>query len=192
MQKTVTGIKKIALVGLSATLLSFGALTITGCGKSDEEVVREGVARELDQIKNMDPEFIESIAADSLGNQFEAYGIDTTEFMRTYFAGFDYTIDNVTVDGDTAVATVTLTCKSFTEIYTAITDKATELSTNSDIGNMSEDEVNQLIGTTIMDAVGSVTATQTAPVDLTFQLNGNTWEPTASCLSALENALFNI
>ena len=46
--------------------------------------------------------------------------------MKAYFGGFDYVIDDVTVDGDTATATVTLTCKSFDDYMNAVTDVGNE------------------------------------------------------------------
>ena len=190
MQKISQGSKKLLAVVLAATMMCFGALVLSSCGKSDEEVVREGVARELDMVKNKDPEFMESITDAALASEMDAYGIDANEFMVSYLEGFDYTINDVTVDGDTAVANVTITCKTLSDIYEQVMTSAEDAANSTDVSSMGDDESNQLVGQIMMDSVAQVQATTQEPVDLTFTLNGNTWEPTAAAESALPTALF--
>lgn len=190
MQRISQGSKKLLALVLAATMLCFGALVLSSCGKSDEEVVREGVVRELDLVKNKDPEFMESITDAALASEMDAYGIDANEFMVSYLEGFDYTINDVTVDGDGATANVTITCKTLTDIYNEVMTNAEETANNTDTSSMSEDEANQLVGQIMMEAVGQVQATTQEPIDLTFTLNGNTWEPTSAAETALQNALF--
>lgn len=190
MQKISQGSKKLLAIVLAATMMCFGALVLSSCGKSDEEVVREGVARELDMVKNKDPEFMESITDAALASEMDAYGIDANEFMTSYLEGFDYTIDDVTVDGSNATATVTITCKTLSDIYEQVLGSAEEAANSTDTSSLSEDEANQMVGQIMMDSVAQVQATIQAPVELTFTLNGNTWEPTAAAESALQTALF--
>ena len=74
--------------------------------------------------------------------------------MKAYFGGFDYRIDDVTVEGDTAKATITLTCKSYQDYVDAITEAALN----------SEDET--AFGENIMEAVNAIQAREADPLEL--------------------------
>lgn len=183
--------KRIAAVLLAGTLLAFGGVALVGCGPSAEEVVREGVAGELDSLKNLDEARMAELVEDVDAAELSAFGIEPKEFLAAYLDGFDYRIDDVTVDGDTAKATVVLTSKSFAA-YTEELEKASEaLGAEVAGGEMGEDEVNQRIGQAVMDALSAVPATETEPVELSFTLEGNTWTPTADAENAIANALFS-
>lgn len=183
---------KRGLAGLLAVaLLAFGGLALAGCGPSDEEVVREGVTKELDSLKNLDQGLVDELAAAAGADQLAEFGIDAKEFVSTYLGGFDYRIDDVTVDGDMATATVTLTCKSFSAYAESIESATAELAGDESLADLSEEELDQKLGQTIMDAIAAVPAAETAPVALTFELKDNTWTPTADAERALSEALFS-
>ena len=98
--------------------------------------------------------------------------------MKAYFGGFDYVIDDVTVDGDTATATVTLTCKSFDDYMNAVTDVAMSASSDTDLG------------AAIIEAVNAIEPVQIDPIEIPYEKVDNTWEPTAEGEQALYSALF--
>ncbi|WP_080797366.1 hypothetical protein [Arabiibacter massiliensis] len=183
---------KRGLAGLLvAALLAFGAFALVSCGPSAEEVVREGVTKELDSLKNLDASLVDELAASAGVEQLADFGIDAKEFVSTYLGGFDYRIDDVTVNGDAATATVTLTCKSFAAYTDALEAASAELAGDESLADLSEEELNQKLGQTIMDAIAAVPATETAPVALTFERKDNVWTPTADAQHALSNALFS-
>ena len=95
-----------ALTGmLCATLALVGGLVLTGCSGADpEEAVRADLTANFDQLKNLEGDALEEIA-DGMGNTgLEQYGLENTEVITAMLDGFDYTIDSVAVDGDTATA----------------------------------------------------------------------------------------
>ena len=103
------------LVALTALLtLSIGMVGLAGCsgGTSDEDAIRASLASELDSIKNIDDAFVNEFSESIDMSQLSVYGIDGVEFMKSYLSGFDYAIDSINVDGDSATAQITLTCKS--------------------------------------------------------------------------------
>ena len=182
--------KRIAAACLTAALAAFGAAALAGCGPSNEEIVRQGVTEELEAVKALDPALLDEMAANEGLAQLAAYGIDAKEFVSSYLAGFDYRVDEVKVDGDTAQATVVLTCKSFNAFATGFTEAVTALSADESVPNMGDEEVDQLIGQTVMDTLAAVEPTETAPVTLAFELKDNVWSPTAEAEQVITEALF--
>ena len=111
------------IVTLAALLaLSIGMVGLAGCssGTSDEDAIRASLSSELDSIKNIDDAFVNEFSESIDMSQLSVYGIDGVEFMKSYLSGFDYTIDSINVDGDSATAQITLTCKSYTGYLQAL------------------------------------------------------------------------
>lgn len=184
--------KKVFAAVSASALLVFTLGVMTGCnsGPSDEEVIRKSLTEELDQIKNMDDAFMTEMAADMDVDELATYGIDGVEFMKTYLDGFDYKIDEVTVDGNKATAKVTLTCKSFTAYNSAVQQAATDLASDSArLQAMSKDELNQLLGQTVMDALAGVEVAETDQITIGFTKNGNTWTPDAASEQEITTAM---
>lgn len=95
-------------------------------------------------------------------SQLSVYGIDGVEFMKSYLSGFDYTIDSINVDGDSATAQITLTCKSYTGYLQALQTAVDEVTADPDaLAALSNDEINQKIGEIV---IGSSTASSWRPL----------------------------
>lgn len=183
MKKFVAGVTAAAML-----TLSMGAFV--GCGgQSDEEVIREALTEELEGIKTQDEAYMSQMAADMDADEFAVYGIDATEFMSKYLTGFDYTIDSITVNEDTAEAVVTLTCKSFSAYEDAIETETYNAIATTDIASMSEDDVNKLVGQIMMTALDKVEVAPTNPITIEYNKVDNVWEPTASSSNAITNAM---
>lgn len=107
--------KKFAPAAVAAALLAF-AIALAGCssGPSDEEVIRQGVSEELAAIKAGDDELISSVEEDA-GEDLKTLGIDARDFMSAYLDGFDYSVGDVKVDGDSATVHLSITCRSMGE-----------------------------------------------------------------------------
>ncbi len=170
-------IKTVVAACLAAVVLSVGALSLGACGPSAEEVVRQGVADEL--------------AADSGVDQLATYGIDAKSFIAAYLDGFDYRIDEVKVDGDSATATVVLTCKKFDAFAQALTEATTELAEDEQTAELDADQINEKVGQLVLEALGSVEPTESNPVELPFTRTDNAWGPASGAEQALSTALFS-
>ena len=138
------------IVTLAALLaLSIGMVGLAGCssGTSDEDAIRASLSSELDSIKNIDDAFVNEFSESIDMSQLSVYGIDGVEFMKSYLSGFDYTIDSINVDGDSATAQITLTCKSYTGYLQALQTAVDEVTADPDaLAALSNDEINQKIG----------------------------------------------
>lgn len=182
--------KAVFAASLAVVLLAAGAVSLIGCGPSSEEIVRQGVTDELERLKTHDSELLAELAADSGADQLSVYGIDAQEFIAAYLDGFDYRIDEVTVDGDTATATVVLTCKKFDSFTSALSEASMALAKDEETAALSEDDINQKIGQTVLEVLASLEPSESTPVELSFALQDKVWMPTPGTEKALSAALF--
>ncbi|MGI6045295.1 MAG: hypothetical protein ACOYCA_00375 [Eggerthellaceae bacterium] len=112
----------LALVGLS------------GCGPSAESEIESDIATQLDPIKNVDADTINSWLGDE-ADSLESVGLDSGEFYASWFSGFDYKIDDIQVNDDTATVAMTITVK---QLGTALDDASTELTKNVESGDITD------------------------------------------------------
>lgn len=180
---------RAALVFALAAACALLAMGLSACGsQSAEDVIREGVTQELESIKNLDQAALDEMLAGAgdTASELEQYGISLEEFCRAWLDGFDYSVDSVTVDGESAVATVTISCRSLIGAMDAwLTDIMSDETLLS--SDMTEEELNELIGSTLIEAIGSAEI-ETNTADLPYVLNGDTWEPGDGFDAALAQA----
>lgn len=176
-----------------AALLGIGLLSLVGCGssqQSDEELVRSSLSSELDSIKNLDEKFVNEISEAVDMSRLSLYGIDGMEFMRSYLEGFDYSIDSVTVDGETAQAQLTLTCKSYTGYQKALQAAVDNITANPDeIAGLSNDDINKKIGEIVIQSLDGVELKPTEPVTINYTKVDDTWEAASSTSGDIAAAL---
>ncbi|MBP3894567.1 MAG: hypothetical protein J6D34_11080 [Atopobiaceae bacterium] len=118
-----------ALVAVVCCMLTFGlSVGLFGCGKNDETVIRETISQALDPFKSPTRESLEPIITKSGTDlsEIEEYGIDPYEFMTHCLSHFDYTIDSVTVDGESATASLTLKSADISVAVKAVQAEMTE------------------------------------------------------------------
>lgn len=169
-----------ALTGmLCATLALVGGLVLTGCSGADpEEAVRADLTANFDQLKNLEGDALEEIA-DGMGNTgLEQYGLENIEVITAMLDGFDYTIDSVTVDGDTATAEVTVTSKSMSELMNLDTDALTadlmEAVTSGELDPSDDDAINAWAGEYMMGLVEQIEPSEKT-ISLTYVNGDDGW-----------------
>ncbi|MCL1890925.1 MAG: hypothetical protein FWG00_02735 [Coriobacteriia bacterium] len=167
--------RKTALALMLALVMAL-SLSLVGCGKSSEDVIRDGITEELEGLKTLNDDTVSQLLSDSAG-AFTQFGIEDKEFFEAWLQGFDYSVDDVIVDGDNAVAKVTLTAKQMSDIMTAF-------QANVDV---TKTDLNAL-GPALLDAAKSAKTTTTS-IELPYVLRGNTWEQGIGFNSELAKAL---
>ena len=177
-----------------ATLLalSIGMVGLASCssGTSDEDAIRASLSSELDSIKNIDDAFVNEFTESIDMSQLSVYGIDGVEFMKSYLSGFDYTIDSINVDGDSATAQITLTCKSYTGYLQALQTAVDEVTADPDaLAALSNAEINQKIGAIVIGSLDGVELAATQPITITYTKVDGTWEPASSTSGDIAAAL---
>ncbi len=175
MEKT-TFVRRGFLAGLIAVCACALCFALTACGPSDQDQAKQALDNELSQLVNLSDESIDKITSEiesSTGGTFSQMNVDSTELVKSWLSGFSYNIDEVTVDGTTAKAKTTVTCKQLYVVATSWSD-----SLQSDVMNQgftTLDEVYTYAGRTLMDAVDGAD-TSTTQVTFTLEKNGSTWE----------------
>ena len=177
-----------------ATLLalSIGMVGLASCssGTSDEDAIRASLSSELDSIKNIDDAFVNEFSESIDMSQLSVYGIDGVELMKSYLSGFDYTIDSINVDGDSATAQITLTCKSYTGYLQALQTAVDEVTADPDaLAALSNDEINQKIGEIVIGSLDGVELAANQPITITYTKVDGTWEPASSTSGDIAAAL---
>lgn len=182
---------KVLTCSITAVLALSVGLVLGACsGPSPEEVIREDLTANLDRVKELDDATVEELVSSMGTIGLETYGIEASDVVRSLLDGFDYTIDDITVDdeGTSAVASVSVTCKSasdFTErINQAATDLAAELMNDpSGLELLSDEEaLNARIGEVVMETLDEVELQQTS-IEIDYSKTDDGW--TASDASEL-------
>ena len=169
--------KKHALILSTLALTAALTATFVGCQgqKSPEELIKADLTQQFDEVKNADSDSW-SEEFGMINEDFAELGVDANQFISSYLDGFDYKIDDITVDKDkgTATAKVDITCKQFDEIFS--TWFGTYLGKAMSMLDASEEEITKLAGETLMDATNSATA-KTVSCELVYAKNSKgEWE----------------
>lgn len=168
MKKRLFAIPLMAVAAMCMVVLA-------ACGgPSVEELIREDLTAEFNSVLEMDPaEFVSDVSASDAAAMQEM-GVEPEEFAAAYLDGIDYSIGDITVDGDTATAQVVFTCKSMTTIMEAFEPLADDFLATADVSSMTQEEGMQKMGELIMQAT-----TEAAPEDhdleFTYTKDGNAW-----------------
>jgi hypothetical protein len=179
MKKSV---RKAVLLGLAA-LMSFSVLfALTGCGKSDEDVIRTGLTSELDKFK--DPTS-DSWTDFSTNGEFASMGLEEKDVVSAWVEGFGYTIDSVTVDGNNAEVKVSITCKQLNPIIASMTDK---VANDESFVGLTQEEAIQKAGQIFLADL-KVAQTTTTQITIPCVKNGDTWTEGTGAISAYQTAL---
>ena len=186
--------KKLTLKTLACTLCAslalVSGLVLTGCSGTDpEEAIRQDITTNFDEIKNLDDAAMEEFAEELGDTGLESYGIETTELLTSMLDGFDYSIESVTVDGDTAVAEVSVTAKSMGELMNmdadAMTEALMEDITYGALDANDDDAVNAWAGAYVMNLVDAIEPSDKT-VTLTYINGDDGWELDESSNSEIE------
>lgn len=172
--------------GIAALVM---ALTLVGCGPSDEEAIKKAVDSEMGVVVNPDEEMINTLAEEASAGSDGALttmGIDSTELVKSWIDGFAYEVGEITVDGDTATAAVNVTCK---QLGPVLTTWQANFETNVQSKNFTTmDEIYAYAGQTIMEELNGAQPT-TTEVTLELEKDGSNW--VVSQGTANETALMN-
>ena len=173
-------LRSLAVMVVAVLAVACGlALGACSSGPSAEDIIREDIATNLDDVKNMDDATLDGLARQIGSVGLEEYGIDTGTLITSMIDGFDYSIESVEVEDDTATASVTVTAKSMTEFtnfdYDIMADDIVDAVTSGEIDTTDQDAFNAWVGEYIM---GMIDDLEPVEKDITFTyVNGEDgWE----------------
>jgi hypothetical protein len=167
--------KKVALFATAALMGLALMFALTGCGANNEKVIRDGLTDELNELK--DPNSTTVTEA--------AQGL-STDVITAWLDGFDFEIGTIAIEGDTAEATVTITCK---QIYPAVMAAQERiLGGEEDLTGLSSDEIESRMNELIVEELQSASPVSTELV-IPCNKSDNTWSVDVTSTSELTNAL---
>ena len=105
--------------------------------------------------------------------------------------GFDYAIDDITVNGDTAVVTMTFAGKSYQDYFAMISDITATLADDPTFATMSQEEKYDAAGQKLMADLNSLPI-KDETVNLDYELVDNDWQEAdeQAGLRSINNILF--
>lgn len=164
------------------------AFSLTGCGQSDEDAIKQALDNELSILDNPGDDEIQQIM-DEAGlteDDMSQVGISTSDFISSWFSGFAYEIGDITVDGDSAQAEVTITCKQLQVILTNWQANALD---NIDISQYSsQEDLTADLGESMMKDLNNAEPTQST-VTAELSKSDGEWSLTTSGENAIYSAL---
>ena len=172
--------KRLLLAPVMAIACVF-TLVLGGCGgASAEDLIRQDLENYMGELDTANDAFVEGLEA-SAGEDLDQLGITSDEFADAYLDGFGYEIGDITVDGDTATAELTITIKSYSDIMTTFQNNFYDWAYSADASDLSnESAIMEKAGEMLIDAVNSVEPTSTT-VDVTYTKNSDgDWEMDSS------------
>lgn len=184
-------LKKALIAVLACAMAVFTLAAATACAPNPEEMIREAITKEFDTYKNMDDSVLQEIASSAESQGLGDLGIDNMEFANIVLDGFDYNIDDITVDGDHATVDMTIVSKSSSDFEQKLSAAMETLQTSPEIATLSDEEKMERIGQTVMESFQDIKIVdETVTIEYTY-MNG-TWTPTnsASALGSLDSVVF--
>lgn len=182
---------KKVLAFIAVGILAAAVLCMTGCGQNSEQLIRDSLSQQLESYKNADDAAMSQLATVAENEGLDEMGIDSQEFAAAVLDGFDYSIDNVTVDGNSATASVTIISKSYSDFETRMMDIVTGITSDPSFADMTEEEATQKLGEQVMQAFAD-TEIITEQADIEYKLENNVWEPVKgdASLADLDSMVF--
>ena len=122
------------------------------------------------------------------GFSLDQIGIDKQEYANWALGGITYSIDSVSIDGDTAKANLTLNVRDFGQFSDLFSDKLTEALTGSEI--TSQDLMYAQMGSAMKEAMDETGTVPTAAT-LTLTRTNGTWTVDYSSVSSLSTSILS-
>ena len=175
-------LKRIASILVLCAVIAVSAAVVAGCSKSDADTVRDDVKKELDSIKSMSGDVADKLAKEA-DAAYQPYGISGSDFVKSLFADFDYSVGDVKIDGNNATVEVTLKMKPLSSLNETLGTALSEVLAQADDETMvNEETFRKKIGEAIMSSLDSIEAQELSPVTQKFTKADGKWA------SASENA----
>ncbi len=198
MKKTVQ-CRMLALT-IAFALAGAPTLALVGCGGGAATVDEAAVAKndltaQLESIKNLDAGAVSEMAASGDFSDLEQYGVSAEDFLKAFLANFDYSVGNVTVDGDTGTAEISLSMTDVGTTMVAWQEKVTEfVATDEAVKLMTEggeSALYQKLFQMLMDDLASPEATIKTGT-YTFDISKSTGKWDVTDAQAVTDAMLDV
>lgn len=188
---------KVLSLAVIAILMLACVFVVSGCGdnkEANEKAIRDALTEQLNGFKNHDAAFVNEFTDFSNADALAEYGIDPQALVDSYLEGADYNIQSVEVDGDTATAVFTLTCKSYKQFEEDITNAVTALISDTaaleSLAN--EDAMKNKVAEITTQTIDNLTPVTTEPITYVYHQKGDNWVLDESESGSIADALMSV
>ena len=147
---------------------------VPGCSKTSEDVIRDAVKAEFDPYKNLEDEALSRIASIAEDEGLSDIGISGAEFASSVLQGFDYSIDDVSIEGENAFVTVTIRSKSASDFDDKISKRVQRFIESESSQKLAQEDKAQEIGSIALDSIRDAKLIS-QQVEFEFHLEDKTW-----------------
>lgn len=167
MVQTKSFLQRVLFGAFMGIICAVMAFCLSGCGQSDEELIKQGLDDELSVLSDPSDEELQDLIEKSgvTDDELSDFGIPSSDLIKSWIDGYSYEIGDITVDGDSAQAEVTMTIK---HLGTILNDWSSTAIDALDITSYSsEEDLYADLGESMMKAInGAEPAAETATIDL--------------------------
>lgn len=199
MSKTFRRVTTILITLAMSVGLCIGLAACSGgSATSEEDQIRAELDKALGTLKNPTAESLATLLGDdmsSLDSLAEQYGIDPVEMLQHFFGKFDYSIGDITVNGDSADAQVTVENIDFQSVLSgAMTDlqKDPEFAAQlaSEYASGGESAAYKLIFDKMYEVIDAAEDVVTSTVDFKLTKTNGQWDINEDDLTNLVSSLY--
>ena len=177
------GVNRAILMLMCAFLLA--SCTLFGCAaKTPYEVLEGSVISELDAYKKVDRSMVDKFIEYMDISELEQFDIDPVKFTESFFADFDYTVDD-----SYAEVVVTIVSKDYLRFEEMLASRVDEMEAMSAKRNISSERYKQIYGAAVMDCMDGVDAVLRQSIRIGYTMDGNTWRPSSEMFYVVMNTL---
>ena len=173
--------------------------SLAACSSSsnDKDLITKGITEMLDNFKNPTKESLSQYVAGNEAQlaQLEAYGIDYVELFQHLFKHFDYTINDVQVNGDKAVVKMTVENINVSNVMNNTsnsmeTDTAFQQEVQSAYLSGGEQAAMKLVFDKLYADMDASTDIVKSDVELTCTKKNGQWEPDEASVNELVSKVY--
>jgi hypothetical protein len=184
--KKEKNMRKVGLLVLAALMSCALMFALVGC-TSDEKAIRDGLTEELNQFKDPNSDLWKEIINSSGGN-LDSMGLEAQALIAAWTEGFSFEVGEITIDGDSAQAKISITSKQLLPAVTSATRVLETLVSDPSNNQMTMDEITARMGELILDELTKSTPA-TTEITIPCSKTGNEWSEGAAATSEYTRAL---
>ena len=190
--------KRVTTVVVMLALAIGMGFALGACGGSasnDKDEITKGLSEVLDNFKNPTAESLSEYIDDASISQLESYGVDYVELFQHLFKHFDYTINDVQIDGDKAVVKLTVEnadiTKAMNDTVAALENDSAFISeAASAYQSGGEKAVYSLVFAKVYEAIDASTDIVKSDAELTCTKVNGEWTPDEDSMTELVSKIY--
>lgn len=174
-------IKRVLVAFLACAVALWPALVMTGCGEDPAAAVTEKIDNDFSQVKDLNTDAINELVGDDIAAQLADYGVSVADVYQAFYQHFDYSVTDVQVDGDTAVATVDCSNVDLAQILPQWVTELTTWATSDEAAELYGSDGGEGVATKAVQMLMDDMTAEDAPTisgtaTVTLQKTDDTWD----------------